>query len=64
MEDVQETVKKRADDEEDETEESVASTGSDPTLVPHSKMFAPKCLVLVSKLDCFETFRVSVIPVV
>ena len=58
MEDVQETVKKRADDDEDETEESVASSSSDPTLVPHSKMFAPKCLVLISKLDCFETFRV------
>ena len=59
MEDVQEMVKKHADDDEEETA-SLTTANSDPTLVPHSKMFTPKCLVLISKLDCFETFRVGI----
>lgn len=28
-------------------------------LIPRTQMYAPKCLVLTSKLDCFEAFRVS-----
>jgi myotubularin-related protein 5/13 len=27
-------------------------------LLPRTQMYAPKCLVLTSKLDCFEAFRV------
>lgn len=29
-------------------------------LLPKTQMYAPKCLVITSKLDCFEAFRVSV----
>ena len=41
------------------------STGGKPTvavtsgITHHSIMYAPKCLVLISRLDCSETFRVS-----
>jgi myotubularin-related protein 5/13 len=28
-------------------------------LLPKTQMYAPKCLVLTSKLDCFEAFRVK-----
>ena len=52
-------MKKHQADDDEEPETSLHSTNSDPSLVPHSKMFAPKCLVLISKLDCFETFRVK-----
>ena len=31
---------------------------NDSSLAVHSLMFSPKCLVLVSRLDYFETFRV------
>lgn len=30
-----------------------------PIITHHSIMYAPKCLVLISRLDYFETFRVS-----
>lgn len=30
-----------------------------PPITHHSIMYAPKCLVLVSRLDYIETFRVS-----
>lgn len=30
-----------------------------PLITHHSIMYAPKCLVLISTLDYFETFRVS-----
>lgn len=32
----------------------------DSTLIHHSLMYAPKSLVLVSRLDYFEAFRVSI----
>ena len=31
----------------------------DPELIQSSKLFAPKSLVLVSRLEYFDTFRVS-----
>lgn len=50
-EDVAEAAVTRHDDDGDDQE-------VDPALVRHSKMFAPKSIALVSKLDVFETFRV------
>lgn len=47
----------------DEEEDTVESDGSPPSLPSrnithhHSIMYAPKCLVLVSRLDYIETFR-------
>ena len=40
---------------------NVYSDEADDTafLLPRTQMYAPKCLVLTSKLDCFEAFRVS-----
>jgi hypothetical protein len=32
-------------------------------LIPRTQMYAPKCLVLTSKLDCFEAFRVNIIRI-
>ncbi len=29
-------------------------------LLPKTQMYTPKYLVLTSKLDCFETFRVNI----
>ena len=40
--------------DEDDPEDSA----NDPALVRASNMFAPKSLVLVSRLDYFEVFRV------
>ncbi len=51
MEDIVNDPKKLSE-EEDEPDQ-------DPSLVRHSTMFAPKTLVIVSRLDYFETFRVS-----
>lgn len=31
-----------------------------PSITHHSIMYAPKCLVLVSRLDYIETFRVCI----
>lgn len=47
---VTETVSKERADDDDAEEEGV---------VRCSKLYAPKSLVLVSRLDCFEVFRVS-----
>jgi myotubularin-related protein 5/13 len=39
---------------------SWSDEGDDTTfLLPKTQMYAPKCLVLTSKLDCFEAFRVN-----
>lgn len=46
------TPSKAVDEEEEGLE-----VGSVPTISHHSIMYAPKCLVLVSRLDYFETFR-------
>jgi myotubularin-related protein 5/13 len=39
---------------------NIRSDEADDTafLLPKTQMYAPKCLVLTSKLDCFEAFRV------
>ena len=41
---------------------NICSDEADDTafLLPKTQMYAPKCLLLTSKLDCFEAFRVSV----
>lgn len=38
------------------------ANGSSITLVQSARMFAPKSLVLVSRLNYFETFRVRTVP--
>lgn len=45
----------------DEEEDALDSTlvRAIPNITHHSIMYAPKCLVLVSRLDYIETFRVS-----
>ena len=35
--------------------------GPPPSITHHSIMYAPKCLVIVSRLEYFETFRVSLL---
>lgn len=42
---------KKVDEDEDAGDQ-------DPALVRSAKVYAPKCLVLVSRLDTFETFKV------
>lgn len=45
-------------------EEEESPLGRNPlvsSITHHSIMFAPKCLVLVSRLDYIETFRVNLI---
>lgn len=39
-------------------EEEGLEVGSVSNISHHSIMYAPKCLVLVSRLDYFETFKV------
>lgn len=59
------TPSKPVDEEEDQVEGenshpralSGSLTRSIPTITHHSIMYAPKCLVLVSRLDYIETFR-------
>lgn len=59
----------RSVDDEDETIGSSRLLGSEPSteavapapITHHSVMYAPKCLVLISRLDCAETFKVRVI---
>lgn len=34
-----------------------------PTIMHHSIMYAPKCLVLVSRQDYIETFRVCLVTI-
>ena len=53
-EDVALPPRKVVDDEEEVEEEEM-----DPAMVRSSKLYAPKSLAVVSRLDCFETFRVK-----
>jgi myotubularin-related protein 5/13 len=59
------TPSKPVDDEEENltpSGRSLISSSGPPAITHHSIMYAPKCLVLVSRLDYVETFRVSVEP--
>lgn len=49
-------------DEEEEPVDGVNRTlvRAIPAITHHSIMYAPKCLVLVSRLDYIETFRVLI----
>lgn len=47
--------------EEDTVEAEAPLVRPIPAIMHHSIMYAPKCLVLVSRLDYIETFRVSLI---
>lgn len=50
---------KPVDEEEDPVDgDSRSLVRTMPTITHHSIMYAPKCLVLVSRLDYIETFRV------
>lgn len=50
---------KPVDEEEDPVDgDSRSLVRAIPTIAHHSIMYAPKCLVLVSRLDYIETFRV------
>ncbi|KAK9886900.1 hypothetical protein WA026_019158 [Henosepilachna vigintioctopunctata] len=51
------TPTKPADEEEDTLENEVSLVRPIPTISHHNVMYAPKCLVLVSRLDYIETFR-------
>jgi hypothetical protein len=55
-------VPSQVDEDEEEEEKALGSpnpnSASSVTLVHSARMFAPKSLVLVSKLNYFETFRV------
>lgn len=52
---------KPVDEEEDPVDgDSRPLVRAIPTIAHHSIMYAPKCLVLVSRLDYIETFRVCV----
>uniref|UniRef100_A0A1Y1NJG4 UDENN domain-containing protein n=2 Tax=Photinus pyralis TaxID=7054 RepID=A0A1Y1NJG4_PHOPY len=51
------TPSKPVDEEEDAVEGETALVRPLPTITHHSIMYAPKCLVLVSRLDYIETFR-------
>ncbi|XP_044747784.1 myotubularin-related protein 13 isoform X1 [Coccinella septempunctata] len=51
------TPSKPADEEEDTLESVVPLVRTIPAISHHSIMYAPKCLVLVSRLDYIETFR-------
>lgn len=49
------------DEEEDPVDgDSRPLVRARPAIAHHSIMYAPKCLVLVSRLDYIETFRVCV----
>lgn len=52
---------KPVDEEEDPVDgDSRSLVRTIPTIAHHSIMYAPKCLVLVSRLDYIETFRVCI----
>lgn len=52
---------KPVDEEEDPVDgESRPLVRAIPAIAHHSIMYAPKCLVLVSRLDYIETFRVCI----
>lgn len=54
------TPSKPVDEEEDPVDGvNRALVKAIPAVSHHSIMYAPKCLVLVSRLDYIETFRVS-----
>jgi myotubularin-related protein 5/13 len=55
------TPSKPVDEEEDPVDGDSRSlvVKTIPAIAHHSIMYAPKCLVLVSRLDYIETFRVS-----
>lgn len=54
------TPSKPVDEEEDPVDgDSRTLVKALPAIAHHSIMYAPKCLVLVSRLDYIETFRVS-----
>lgn len=46
------------EEEEDITPDGRSIVSGPPAITHHSIMYAPKCLVLVSRLDYIETFRV------
>jgi len=39
--------------------DGITTTSTPASITHHSVMYAPKCLVLISRLDCAETFKVS-----
>jgi myotubularin-related protein 5/13 len=51
------TPSKPVDEEEDTVESETPLVRPIPAISHHSIMYAPKCLVLVSRLDYIETFR-------
>nr|XP_022903843.1 myotubularin-related protein 13 isoform X2 [Onthophagus taurus] len=51
------TPSKPVDEEEDNLDTEAPLVRPIPTICHHSIMYAPKCLVLVSRLDYIETFR-------
>ncbi|KAK9708693.1 uDENN domain [Popillia japonica] len=51
------TPSKPVDEEEDNVESDTPLVRPLPAISHHSIMYAPKCLVLVSRLDYIETFR-------
>ncbi|KAK4886969.1 hypothetical protein RN001_003240 [Aquatica leii] len=51
------TPSKPVDEEEDPVEGEAPLVRPIPVITHHSIMYAPKCLVLVSRLDYIETFR-------
>ncbi|CAG9860140.1 unnamed protein product [Phyllotreta striolata] len=51
------TPSKPVDEEEDAVEGEAPLVRAIPAISHHSIMYAPKCLVLVSRLDYIETFR-------
>lgn len=51
------TPSKPVDEDEDVDGDSLVRAV--PAISHHTTMYAPKCLVLVSRLDYIETFRVS-----
>lgn len=53
------TPSKPVDEEEDTLESETTLVRPIPAISHHSIMYAPKCLVLVSRLDYIETFRVN-----
>lgn len=55
------TPMKRVDDEEEDISDRNTLISSGPAAITHnSVMYAPKCLVIVSKLNYLDTFKVSV----
>lgn len=53
------TPSKPADEEEENLTHSNSNAIIPPVVQHHNIMYSPKCLVLVSRLDYSETFRVS-----